>query len=180
MTPEASTKTITLSPGVFAVVLLLTLLIGLVSGSIFGGHFLSRLAARSVAVRGQADLPERPWLGVTYIPITAAVARDRKLTATSGALVVAVTPGSPALKAGMRENDIVKAIDGRLLDDNTSMMDIIKDKKPGDRVQITLLRDGAEQAMEIVLEKYPAGPRSLDERGLVDRARRFIPGMGGK
>lgn len=165
--PTPVRKAVSLSYGAFAAVLLLTLVIGLLSGSIFGGLAVTLRAAhlgvRAAEPGGQAAAAARAWLGITYIPITPAVATSNKLTVTTGALIVAVTGNGPAAKAGLREDDVVTAVEQRTIDENTSITDVIKDKKPGDHVQMTILRDGNQQTIDITLGRLPAGligPRS--------------------
>jgi serine protease Do len=168
---EQAGKSISLSYGLFAVILLLTLLIGILSGVAFGAFALSRLANAPSPTSDQTMLPARAWMGVTYIPLTPASARMHDLTVTAGALVVTVAPNSPAETAGVREDDIITAVDGRTINDSTSVMDAIKDKKSGDAIKVTLLRDGSEQTLDVTLGRSPAGPAGSD-RNPFDRLRR--------
>jgi S1-C subfamily serine protease len=105
---------------------------------------------------------------VTYIPLTPASARSHDAPVTTGALVVTITPNSPAAKAGIQEGDIIKAVSGQTINDSTSLMDAIRDKKPNDRVQVTLLRDGNEQTVEVALGRSPG---SRTNRTPFDRLR---------
>jgi S1-C subfamily serine protease len=172
--PETVKKTITFSYGVFACILLATLLIGLLSGGLFGSIALSLHAQRSAAANQQTLQPGRPWVGITYIPITADFAESRNLSTTTGVLIVAVTPNSPAATAGLADDDIIVAMDGRTIDDSTSVIDVIKDKKAGDSVQIKFLHKGIEQTVNIVLGRSPIGPASPDDRSPLDRLRRIF------
>ena len=177
---EPSKKVVTLSYGAFAAVLMATLLIGLISGAIFGRVVALLLTQRLLAPIAQASAPARSWLGITYIPLTPAVARSRNLSTTSGALVVFVTPSSPAAKAGLQEGDIITAIGQSKVDDTTSILDLIKGKKPGDRVEVTYLRSDSEQTTEVVLGRSPALPTAPSDRSPFDRLRRFITDVQGE
>jgi S1-C subfamily serine protease len=148
-------KAVTFSYGSFAVILLATLAIGIVSG-FFGGVAASPRVTRPAAHSSQTDTT-RAWLGITYVPINASVAASYKLAVSAGALIVGVTPNGPAAKAGLREDDVVTAVDQRTVDENTNITDVIKDKKPEDHVQMTVLRDGATQTIDITLGRLPAG-----------------------
>ena len=60
-----------------------------------------------------------------------------------------IMDGSPAMAAGLKAGDSVVAIDGRSITRWEDMRRIIE-KKPGQRVQLTIERDGAEQNLSIV------------------------------
>lgn len=106
----------------------------------------------------------RPWLGVRYLVITERLAKQQKLPVTNGALVVrgatpadlAVVPGSPADKGGVRENDIITEVDGERVDEDHPLANRIARKKPGDRVRLTVLRQGKEKKIEVTLGEFPA------------------------
>lgn len=171
---QPTRKTITLSPALLVLLLLATLLIGLVSGGLLGGLAMSVFGARAALASEQTNQPGRAWVGITYIPITQAVANAYGLPLTGGVLIVAVTSNSPAAKSGLRENDIITRIDQRTLDETTSVFDAIKDKRPGDLLQMTVLRDGAEQSVEIVVGRSPSRPAGPQNPSLLDTLRRNL------
>lgn len=101
----------------------------------------------------------RPMLGIRYINITKERAALNQLDVTQGALVVpgdsagqlAVTPGGPADKAGIKQNDILMSIDGKNIDEKNSIISILRKYKPGDTVTIKLLRAGKEMQVKVKL-----------------------------
>jgi putative serine protease PepD len=68
-----------------------------------------------------------------------------------GARVSDVTPGSGAEEAGLRTGDIVRAIDGRPIDDQTELVVAIRSYAPGDRITVEYERDGESRTAEIIL-----------------------------
>ena len=72
----------------------------------------------------------RPMLGIRYINITKELAALNKMSGTQGALVtrgdnageLAVTPGGPADKAGIKENDVLISINGTNIDENNTLI----------------------------------------------------------
>lgn len=104
----------------------------------------------------------RPWLGVRYIIIDDAVAERNSLPVTYGALVVrgeertdlAVIPGSPADKAGLKENDIILEVEGVKLDAEHSLASTVAKHNPGDAVKLKILRQGKEQVLTVTLEEF--------------------------
>ena len=102
----------------------------------------------------------RPYLGVRYVAISAAMKEKNNLTVDYGVLVkrgttendLAVIPGSPADKAGIVENDIILEIDGVKLDDKTNLASVIREKKIGQVINLKILHKGVEKTALVVLE----------------------------
>jgi C-terminal processing protease CtpA/Prc len=68
-----------------------------------------------------------------------------------GVRLTGVRAGSPAEKAGIRGNDILIQIGDRRTPDLQAMTDALRAHKPGDVVEIRVLRDGAEQKLTVTL-----------------------------
>ncbi|KKU32301.1 MAG: HtrA2 peptidase [Candidatus Azambacteria bacterium GW2011_GWB1_46_27] len=66
---------------------------------------------------------------------------------------LAVTPGSPADKAGILENDIILEIDGIKIDKERTLAKIIQDHKVGDEIALKILSKGAEKTVKVKLEE---------------------------
>lgn len=113
---------------------------------------------------------EYPYLGVTsQEELSLFLIDELNLPQTTGAYITAVRPGSPADKAGLRGGsvettitdllaggDLIIAVDGqpvRVFGDLLSYM--ITSKSPGDSIVLTILRDGEQKEVTVVLEKRP-------------------------
>jgi S1-C subfamily serine protease len=113
----------------------------------------------SVKVNGKIV---RPFLGVRYKMVSPTLQEKNNLKVDYGALVargeeddeLAVMPGSPADKAGIVENDIVLSIDGERLQ-NRDLATVLRAKKAGDVIKVTVLHRGEEEIKEIKLEEMP-------------------------
>lgn len=68
-----------------------------------------------------------------------------------GALVSALTPGGPAESAGIQEGDIITSFEGRAITNSDELIVAIRDKSPGDKVSITLKRDGVTKVVKATL-----------------------------
>ncbi|MBR3229029.1 trypsin-like peptidase domain-containing protein [Candidatus Saccharibacteria bacterium] len=107
---------------------------------------------------GQA---KRTYLGVYSVEITPEVAKAYELPVSTGAYLYssstysAIVKNSPASKAGLKEKDIVIAVNGTKVGEAGSLADLIGEYKPGDTVQLTVVRDGKENAINVTLEGYP-------------------------
>lgn len=105
----------------------------------------------------------RPFLGVRYVQITPVLKERNRLSVDYGVLVsrgetaedLAVVPGSPADKAGIREGDIILEVDGTRLTEDTSLAAIIRTKKVGDTVRLKLLSQGSEREVTATLTEVP-------------------------
>jgi S1-C subfamily serine protease len=89
----------------------------------------------------------------------------KKIDAPPGAVIIKVLPGSPAEKAGLTAayrngngdvvlGDVITAIDGKPVKNVEDMRAILKDHKNGDRVTLTLLRNGETIEKEVTLGKF--------------------------
>ena len=95
-----------------------------------------------------------PSLGVSYVPLNPAVALQLGVKPeTKGGAIGQVAPGSAAAKAGLRAKDIVTKVDGTPVKEESDLPRLIDQKKPGDRVKLTVLRDNAEQNIDVTLDQ---------------------------
>jgi len=103
---------------------------------------------------------ERAYIGVNYIAITPDVAAQYKLPVKKGAYVVsdenssAVISGSPAEKAGVKDKDIIIKVNDVEVGDKGSVASLVAEYKPGDTVELTLMRDGKQIAVRVTLAAY--------------------------
>jgi S1-C subfamily serine protease len=102
----------------------------------------------------------RPWIGVYYTPITPARAEAENLPSQYGALVgttegSAIVPGSPAEAAGLRDGDIIVALDGETLNEESDLATLILPYEPGDTITLRVLRDNTTTNIEVTLGELP-------------------------
>ncbi len=84
----------------------------------------------------------RGYLGVQMQDVDAELAPRFGLTEARGAIVVDVIPDSPAEKAGLRQDDVVVAFDGRPIHNSTELRLAIAQVTPGSRSVIRVMREG--------------------------------------
>lgn len=103
---------------------------------------------------------KRTYLGVYSTSITAESAKQNNLPVTSGEYLYspssysAIIKGSPADKAGLKDKDIITAVNGVKVGAAGSLASLIGEYKPGDTVQLTVIREGKETAINVTLEGY--------------------------
>lgn len=104
----------------------------------------------------------RPFLGVRYVIINEALAKEEKLPVNYGALIIrgekqtelAVTPGSAADQAGLMENDIILELNGQKITQEDSLVQMIQKYKPGDEITLKVLSKGTEKTVKLKLGEY--------------------------
>ncbi|AVV33556.1 transcriptional regulator [Halomonas sp. SF2003] len=97
----------------------------------------------------------RGWLGLEVQELTPSLAHSFGLSAPQGVVVAAVLRDGPAARAGLRPGDILTAIGGkRLLDARLAMADIAA-VKPGNALELRLLRDGKTLDIDVKVGERP-------------------------
>lgn len=94
----------------------------------------------------------RGQLGVQVQGMTSAMAKSLGLSSVSGALVSDVMGGSAAARADVRRGDVIRAVDGRPVNDPADLPPLIGSLKPGAKVTLTVIRDGRELQVPVVLD----------------------------
>jgi S1-C subfamily serine protease len=115
---------------------------------------------KSVLEKGKL---ERPYLGIRYVSLTDDLAYQYNLSLKRGAYIVpgdgqsSVVDDSPASKAGLKEKDIIIKINDTAIDETHSLTSVLGQSSVGDKVKLTVSRDGKEQVIEVTLEAAPQG-----------------------
>ena len=132
--------------------------IGINTAIIFGAQNIGFAIPINWAKRDLDDILkygkiERPYLGLRYLMLNEKIQKQYGFETGTGALVVsdhlpnskAVIPGSPADKAGIKENDVIIEVNGKQLDEKAELADRIQEFKIGDEVEMDILRNGKER-----------------------------------
>jgi S1-C subfamily serine protease len=100
----------------------------------------------------------RPWLGARLQSVTPDMARSLGLAAPSGALVADIWPGGAAERAGLKQGDVVIAVDGGPVVDAAALNYAVGTHRPGDSLRIGVRRGAGEQTLSLRAEPAPATP----------------------
>ena len=118
------------------------------SGSIGIGFAIPVNEAKSIASQLIKDgSAKHALLGVTSRDGTATDGSAKR----AGATVVEVSPGTPAAEAGLRTGDTVIAVDGDRVDSTLSLVAHVRERSVGDKVTLTVLRDGKRLELNATL-----------------------------
>ena len=105
----------------------------------------------------------RGWLGVEVQDLTPEIAETMKLPDVKGALVSAVSSGSPAEKAGIKRGDVILEFNGHKIDATEVLPRVVAATRPGTDVRIKALRDGSEKNFSLKLVALPLKGSITDE-----------------
>ena len=105
---------------------------------------------------------KQPYLGVRYVSLTDGAAAELGLSVKRGAYLApgeenAVLAGSPASRAGLQEKDVIIKINGIEIDEKTNLTSALSRFQVGDKVTLTVIRDGKSMKIEVTLEVAPSG-----------------------
>ena len=109
-------------------------------------------AERVVTALEHGGVVERGYLGVEIQAVGPDLAEALGLKTASGAIVDKTMPGTPAAEAGLEAGDVVTRVNGQDVKDAGDLSRTIADMKPGDKVELTLLRNGAEKTVSATLQ----------------------------
>ena len=104
---------------------------------------------RILAAKGK----EATYLGIAMAPIPQIVREQLDLPAGTGIAIGHVAKGSPAEKAKLQVNDIVTKLDDQLIVNAEQFQTLIKTRKPGDEITLSLRRKGKPQQVKVKLGK---------------------------
>ena len=115
----------------------------------------SSLVRRMVEAARTGGRVVRPWLGAQGQEVTADLASAIGLSPPSGVLLDSVDPAGPLGRAGIRQGDVVLAIDGWVIRDPVELRFRISTKQIGDQSEIDLWRSGKPFSISVRLEAPP-------------------------
>jgi serine protease Do len=110
---------------------------------------VQQLKATGKVVRGQ--------LGVVIQPMSRDQAKLLGIADGNGALVADVQAGSPAARAGIVRQDVIRAINGQPIYESSDLPPIVGAMAPGSKVSVDVMRDGKPRTVTATLN-------ALDER----------------
>ena len=128
----------------------------------------------------------RGHLGVTIQEVNQSLAESFGLKRAEGALVTAVTPNSPAQKAGVQAGDVVVGFNGKEIKSSAELPLAVGDVRPGDTATIRVWRKGSARDLKVVVGETPQEKLAQVDPGATDQPRLGVavrplgPGEGGE
>ncbi|HKG05099.1 MAG TPA: Do family serine endopeptidase [Pedobacter sp.] len=98
---------------------------------------------------------KRGYIGVSFVPLDADQAEKLDVKDITGLYVNEIVPNSGAAAAGLLKGDIIKKVDGAVIYDSPDLQEKIGRLSPGDKVQLTYLRNGQLKNVNVTLKGAP-------------------------
>jgi serine protease Do len=121
----------------------------------------ANLAKPVIAQLKEFGRTKRGWLGVRIQSVDREIAESVGLGKPRGALVVNVTQGGPAEKAGIQARDIILKFGGQDVTAMRKLPRIVADNKVGSTVEVVLWRAGKEKTVNVTLGELEAAEKAL-------------------
>jgi serine protease Do len=99
----------------------------------------------------------RGWLGVSVQEVTPQIAAEFGLKKPGGALIVEVSPRSPAAKAGLSRGDIIVRYGDEEIEEATTLRNLIADTPINKKVTLTVWREGKTTEVTVVIKEELPG-----------------------
>lgn len=107
----------------------------------------------------------RGYLGVGMKPLTEDFAGALGLPKNSGEIIERVSPGEPADKAGIQVGDVIVAVNGQAVTQDSSLSYLVANVKPGTRIPLDIIRGGKKQTVNVVVGTRPSEDALLASLG---------------
>lgn len=98
----------------------------------------------------------RGWLGVYIQDITPELAKQFKLSTNTGALVSDIIEGSPAEKAGLERGDVIVQYNGKEVENNSHLRNMVAQTPVGKAIDVKIIHDGGEKKLKVTIGELPA------------------------
>jgi S1-C subfamily serine protease len=141
--------------------------IGINSAVVFGAQNIGFAIPIEQAKKDLSEIKthgriRRPFLGISYILLNKGLKEKFNLPVDHGALIinegvpgdVAVAPGSPADKIGLKEFDVILSCNRKKITEKETLEDILSSYSVGDRVELNIFRNNKEFAAAITLQEF--------------------------
>lgn len=122
------------------------------AGQGIGFAIPSNMAKGIISQLQESKVVQRGWLGVTIQELDENTARALGLKEAKGALIAEAIPGQPAAKAGIRSGDVVVSINGQPIPDSSTLLRVVAQQTPGDKIEVEVIRQGRTRSFTVTLD----------------------------
>ena len=102
--------------------------------------------AKELIANGHAS---HAYLGISYVGVNAEVQQQYNLSGDTGVLITALDPQGPAAAGGLKEGDVITALQGKPVTSESDMIMVLRDLRPGDSASVSVDRSG--QTVELTI-----------------------------
>ncbi len=137
------------------------------SGSFAGAGFAipSLIAQHSISEIIKTGKVVHGFLGIGITDVTPENANFFKVPNASGALIDQVNPDTPASRAGLKQGDVIRKLNGKEITDATEIQVAVSEMSPGTAVTLDILRDGNPMTIHATIGEYQATSQQAENNG---------------
>ncbi len=137
----------------------------------YGFAIPSNLMRKVITDLIEYGMVQRGYLGVMIRSIDGNFAKEKGLDITEGVWVDSLMDNSAALDGGVKKGDVIVKVDGMEVKNSPSLQAAIGKKRPGDRVDLTLVRNGKESEVSVVLKNREGNTDTVkaEEKGFMSK-----------
>jgi serine protease Do len=126
----------------------------------------------SIAKKVSKDIIEfghvqRAFIGVRIDEVDQEIANEKGLKDVAGIYVAALSEGGAAAESGIRQGDIIQKVDERPVNNMPQLQEQVSRYRPGDKVKVTVWRDGKQQVVDVTLRNR-SGRAELEDFAKAD------------
>ncbi|WP_192036667.1 DegQ family serine endoprotease [Halomonas sp. YLGW01] len=107
----------------------------------------------------------RGWLGVVIQPVSRDLAESFGLEGPTGALIADLDPEGPAARDGLKAGDVIIGVNGEDVDRSSTLPRLVGRVRPGEDVELALMRDGRERELTVTVGAWPDAPGGQQASG---------------
>ncbi len=113
---------------------------------------IARKIAEEIVEKGTVV---RPWLGIMGFEVTPRMADYHGLPSPTGILITSLVRNGPSSKAGLRVGDQLVGAGGKRVSGMADLSSVIRSNKPGDEVEMEVIRNGTSVSVKVELGTRP-------------------------
>jgi serine protease Do len=129
----------------------------------------AELAKPVIDALRRGEKPQRGYLGVGLQPIDEDIAASLGIPKDRGEIVRTVQPGDPAAKAGIRQGDVIVAVNGKEVNPDQTVSYLVANVPVGSRVPIEVVRNGQHVTIPVTVTQRPSEEELAKQLGQDDQ-----------
>jgi len=110
---------------------------------------------------------QRAFLGVNISDVTPTLVKEHGLKVNSGVYVTGLVDRGSAKEAGIQAGDVITKIDGVPVNKTSALIEQVGRKRPGDKINITAIRDNKERTFDAVLKNQQGTTELLTKKDIL-------------
>jgi serine protease Do len=121
---------------------------------------------------------QRAFIGVRIADVSEDIAKEKGLKEVAGVLVASLTDGGAAAESGMKEGDVIMKVGEASVKNVPQLQEQVSRYRPGDKVNVTVWRDGKMQMVDVTLRNRSGKAQLEDFESVASGSGETVTSMG--